>query len=130
MRKHLGPIVIALVALPVLAGCDKSPRDRLQGKWRGVSVDRVAASQQQLKADGWVKGTSLEFSGNKVTVAIPAESPRTGTWKIAKVEGEKVTLSFKRTEGGEDSSEFRFAPDGKLVWSLGGADVVLSKAID
>jgi hypothetical protein len=130
MRARLGPIVIALVALPLLEGCDKSPRDRLQGKWRGVSVDRLQSSQQQLKADGWVKGTTLEFSGNKVTVAIPAESPRSGTFKIAKVEGDKMTLAFKRAEGGEDSADFKFSPDGKLVWKLGGADVVLAKAVD
>ncbi len=130
MRTRLGPIVLALLALPVLGACDKSPRDRLQGKWRGVSVDRLASAQQQLKADGWVKGTTLEFSGNKVTVAIPAESPRTGTFKVAKVEGDKMTIAFKRPEGGEDASSFRFSQDGKLVWSLGGADVVMAKAVD
>ncbi len=129
MRTRLGPIVIALIALPMLAGCDKSPRERLQGKWRGVSVDRLSSSQQQ-RADGWVKGTSLEFSGNKVTVVIPAESPRSGTFKIAKVEGEKLTVAFKRPEGGEDSADFHFSPDGKLVWTVGGADVMLTRAVD
>ena len=130
MRTRLGPLVIALVALPILAGCDKSPRERLQGKWRGFGVDRLSSSQQQQRADGWVRGTSLEFSGNKVTVAIPAESPRTGTFKVAKVDGERLTVAFKRPEGGEDTANFRFAQDGKLVWSVGGTEVLLTRAID
>ena len=130
MRRGLGPIVLALVALPLLAGCDKSPRDRLQGKWRGVGVAGPAAPGQLQRAEGWARGTSLEFTGNKVTVAIPAESPRSGTFKVAKVDGKNMTLSFKRPEGGEDPGDFHFTDDGKLVWKLGGADVLLAKAVD
>lgn len=130
MRIGIRPIVIALLALPLLAGCEKSPRDRLQGKWRGVGVSGAVNATQQQKAEGWARGTSLEFSGSKVTVAIPAESPRSGAFKIAKVEGKNMTLSFKRPEGGEDSSDFHFTDDGKLVWKLGGADVLLTKAVD
>jgi hypothetical protein len=120
------------VALPLtvlaLAGCEKTPRDKLQGRWLGESIENVPASQVG-KATGWVKGTALEFAGNKVTVTIPAEAPRTGTFKVAKVEGDRVLVSFVREEGGHDEAELRFAPDKSLRWVLAsGPEVVLRRA--
>lgn len=121
------PLTLAL-CLPLLAGCAKTPRDKLQGRWLGESIDNVPAAEV-VKATGWVKGTALEFSGNKVTVTIPAESPRTGTFKVAKVEGEKVVVAFQRPEGGRDEATFRFHGDSALVWEAGeGRDVLLLKA--
>lgn len=109
--------------LPVLAltllGCEKSPRDKLQGTWVGEGVAQLHPSQA-AKADGWARGTTLAFNGNKVTVALPAEPARTGTFKIAKTEGKELEVVFKRPEGGEDRSRVRFSDDGKLLWTIGG----------
>jgi hypothetical protein len=78
---------------------------------------------------GWVKGTALEFSGSKVTVTIPAESPRTGQFKVARVEGDRVTVSFVREEGGRDEAGFRFVGEDTLRWDIGqGREVVLQRA--
>lgn len=112
-------IVPLLLGTAALASCSKSPRDRLQGKWVGESVSEVHPSQAG-QAQGWAKGTMLEFAGNKVTVAVPAESPRTGTFKIDKVEGDKLDLVLRRAGGGEDRTRVALAEDGKLLWSLGG----------
>jgi hypothetical protein len=35
--RRISPLIFASIAL-LHAGCSKSPRDRLQGKWRGVGV--------------------------------------------------------------------------------------------
>jgi len=125
MRAHSA---ILIVSFSLLAGCDKSPRDRLQGRWLGESIENVPP-EQLAKATGWVKGTAIEFSGNKVTVTIPAETPRTGSFKVAKVEGDQVTLSFLREEGGRDEADFRFAPDQTLRWTVGrGQEIVMVRA--
>lgn len=126
VRRTLSLLVLGLVAMSATA-CGREPRERLQGSWEGIAVDGLTP-EQQAKAEGWVKGTKLSFVGNKVTVAMPAESPRSGTFRVAQVDGDRVRVQFKRPEGGEDLSEFRFAKDGTLRWHLGQAEVVMSKA--
>src|SRR5262245_18087394 len=89
------------ITIPAAAGCEKSPKDRIQGRWLGESIENVPAAQIQ-KASGWVKGTAIEFNGAKVTVTIPAEAPRTGSFKVARADGDKLLVSFHREEGGRD----------------------------
>jgi len=111
-------LIVPLIGT-VAAGCAKSPRDKLQGKWIGEAAQEVHPSQA-AQASGFAKGTRLEFAGNKVTVAIPAEAPRTGTFKIDKAEGNTLDVVFKRMGGGEDRARLALADDGKLIWTLGG----------
>ncbi len=128
MRKRFSTALALAITLPAAAGCEKTPKDKLQGRWLGESVENVPEGQA-AKVTGWVKGTALEFSGSKVTVTIPAESPRTGQFKVAKVEGEAVTVSFLREEGGRDEAELRFVGEDTLKWSIGaGREVVLLRA--
>lgn len=121
-------ILPSIVCSLLLAGCEKSPRDKLQGKWVGETVGQVHPSQQ-ARAEGWARGAQLEFSGNRVTVSVPAESPRSGTFRIAKEDGKKLDLLFKRPEGGEDRAELAFAEDGKLLMRVGGGvEIVMKRA--
>ncbi len=120
-------LALALV-LPVVAGCEKSPRDKLQGRWLGESIENVP-SAQLTKSTGWVKGTAIEFAGNKVTVTIPAETPRTGTFKVAKAEGDGLLVSFLRDEGGHDEADMKLVGDQTLRWRIGdGREIVMLKA--
>ena len=120
-------LALALV-LSAAAGCEKTPKDRLQGRWLGESIENVPASQLP-KATDWVKGTAIEFTGNKVTVTIPAESPRSGQFKVSKVEGDQMLVSFLREEGGRDEAEMRLVNEDTLRWNIGqGREVVLTKA--
>lgn len=125
LARPLSLVFLGLVATSLL-GCGREPRERLQGTWQGVSVDGLSGDRL-TKAEGWAKGARLEFIGNKVTVGVPAESPRSGTFRVAQIDGDRVKVQFKRPEGGEDLSEFRFAKDGTLRWQLGEAQVVLAK---
>jgi hypothetical protein len=128
MRAHVPKFLALVISLPAVAGCEKTPRDKLQGRWLGEAIDNVSPSET-ARATGWVKGTALEFNGSKVTVTIPAESPRNGSFKIAKADGDKVTVSFLREEGGHDEAEFRFVGDQTLRWDIGsGREVVLLRA--
>ena len=113
-------------ALVALAGCAKSPRDQLQGKWRGEGIAKVHSAQVQL-AEGWARGLSLEFKGGAVIVGLPAESPRQGTFSVGKIQGSEVDITFKRPGGTEDKSRMRFEKDGKVTWLLDGAEIKLTK---
>ena len=125
VRSALLPSIVVALAL---AGCEKSPRDKLQGKWVGESVAQVHPSQL-ARAEGWARGTQLEFSGNRVTVSVPAESPRTGTFRIAKEDSKKLDVLFKRPEGGEDRAELALSDDGKLFIKMGGGvELVMKRA--
>ncbi len=121
---------LALVVVAVGAsGCGKTPKDRLQGRWLGESIENVP-EPHLAKAMGWVKGTAFEFAGSKVTVTIPAESPRTGSFKITEASGDRVLVSFLRDEGGRDEAELQFVGEGQLKWRIGeGREIVLVKAV-
>ncbi len=121
-------LALAAFTLPVATGCEKTPRDKLQGRWLGEGVENFPAAQIP-RATGWVKGTAIEFTGNKVTVTVPAEAPRTGTFKVARIEGDKVIVSFAREEGGTDESAFRLVGENNMRWDVGnGREVVLVKS--
>ena len=131
MRSRVKTALCLAISIPAAAGCDKSPRDRLQGRWLGESVENVPVSQVQ-KATGWVKGTAIEFSGAKVTVTIPAETPRSGTYKVSRLEakeGDVLLVSFNRDEGGRDEAEMALVGDQTLRWRIGnGREIVMVKA--
>lgn len=119
---------LVLLVVPLAAGCGRTPKDRLQGRWLGETIENVPAAHL-TKAMGWVKGTAFEFTGNKATVMIPAESPRSGTFRVTEAEGDRVTVSFLREEGGRDEAEFQLVGESQLRWSIGdGRQIVMVKA--
>lgn len=123
------PLFFALLLLSITAfGCSKSPQKKLEGKWVGEGIAQVHPAQAG-RADEWAKQTKLEFSGSNVTVAIPAEEPRTGNWKLEKADGGTLDVIFKRKAGGEDKSRFVLLEDGKLKWILSnGVEILLKRA--
>lgn len=116
---------LALASLLPLAicvltpGCAKGPQDRLQGTWTGDSIDNIPPEQEE-RATGWVKRTSFEFEGDKVTVSIPAEAPRTGTYKIERSSGNKLTLVINdgSSEQG-DTTSITFTGENSFRWDIG-----------
>jgi hypothetical protein len=127
MRIRITTALALAIMLPVVAGCEKSPKDKPQGRWLGESIENVP-SAQLTKSTGWVKGTAIEFQGNKVTVTIPAETPRTGTFKVAKAANDGLLVSFVRDEGGHDEAEMKLVGDQTLRWSIGdGREIVMLK---
>jgi hypothetical protein len=128
MRSRIKTALALAITIPAAAGCEKSPKDRLQGRWLGESIENVPTNQVQ-KATGWVKGTAVEFSGNKVTVTIPAEAPRSGTFRVARREGDAMHVTFLREEGGRDEAVMQLVGDQTLRWRIGdGREIVLLKS--
>ena len=109
----------ALAAFFATAGCGGGPADKLEGKWVGERIDNVSA-EQVARATAWVKATTLEFAGDKLTVTIPTEQPRKGTFKVAKVEGDKIVLSVHRKESAtRDETTLTLQGDKTLHWDIG-----------
>ena len=101
---------------------------RLQGRWLGESVESVNSSFLAA-ATGWAKGTSFEFSGDRLTVIIPAEEPRSGTYTIGTVHDDKVALQARRLDGTLDPVELRMDDEHSLLWILpSGASIRMRKA--
>jgi hypothetical protein len=72
------------------------------------------------RATAWVKATTLEFVGDKLTVTIPTEPARKGTFTIAKVDGDKVVLSVRRKDSPtRDETTFMLQGEKTLRWDIG-----------
>ena len=82
------------------------------------------------RAADWAKGTTWEFAGDKVTISVPAEPPRSGTFRPTKVDGQKLTLAVTRPdEKTVDEASLTFTDDKTLRWDIGeGRQVVLVRA--
>jgi hypothetical protein len=128
MRSGVNTALALVITSTAVAGCEKSPKDKLQGRWLGESIENVPAAQAP-KANGWVKGAAMEFAGNKVTVTIPAEAPRSGTFKVARADGDRLLVSFQREAGGHDEAEMQMVGDQMLKWRIGdGREIVMLKS--
>jgi len=115
-RAHLFALAASTIAS---AGCGAGPVDKLEGKWVGERIDNVSA-EQVARATAWVKATTLEFAGDKLTVTIPTEPARKGAFKVAKVDGDKVVLSVRRKDSQtRDESTFMLQGDKTLRWDIG-----------
>ena len=117
---------LILVTLFGLCGCSRGPEDKLAGKWIGDRIDNVSA-EQVARATGWVKGTTFEFTGDKLTVTVPAEPPRKGTFKVSRVDGDKLVLSVARPDTRTyDETTLTMQSDKSMTWDIGqGREVLL-----
>ncbi|MBN2197306.1 MAG: hypothetical protein JW751_31175 [Polyangiaceae bacterium] len=116
----------ALVALAgATVGCWGHPVERrLSGRWLGSAVENVDEASLPA-AVGWVKGTSLEFSGRKVTVAVPAEEPRTGRYQVVSAVDRKIELRVKGEDGRTDQLALELESDRRARWSVGNGRYVI-----
>lgn len=121
---HLLARFAALGACAGVVGCGHPVKGKLQGRWVGDSVENFDDSQVAV-ATGWAKGTSFEFSGSTLTVAIPAEEPRSGDYKVASVRENDVELSIKRKDGAQDRLRLKLDSEHSLRWVLEGERAIV-----
>jgi hypothetical protein len=126
----LGPFSkLAVTAACALAfsACGHPVQKKLEGRWLGDAVENFDDSHVAA-ATGWAKGTSLEFAGSTVTVSIPAEEPRSGKYKVARVRDTDVELAVVREDGRTDKARFKLDDEHSIRWMLGdGRAVVLRR---
>jgi hypothetical protein len=124
----LAHIFIGLLVLGSLAGCGNGPKDKLLGKWIGDRIENVSADDA-ARAAGWVKGTMWEFVGDRLTVTIPAEPSRTGTFKVTKAEGGKMNIRVARSDGQADETSVSLTDAKTMRWDIGdNREIVLVRA--
>lgn len=128
VRRIATPLLVCL-PLALLAGCAKKPEEKLQGKWKGDRIENVSF-EQILSATGWVRGTTMELSGQTMTVSIPNEAARTGTFAVKHADKNDLTLAVPRPDGfGTDEMRLSLADDQTLRWQIGeDREVVFVKA--
>lgn len=114
-RLTLGVFIAGLVAL---SGCGNPVQRKLEGRWLGESVENFDA-KDVAAATGWARGLSLEFAGTRLTVAIPAEEPRIGKYKVASVHENDVQLAVTRADGAVDNATLKLDDERSLRFMVG-----------
>lgn len=109
--------LIASAAL-LLSGCGNPVQRKLEGRWLGESVENFD-SRDVAAATGWARGLSMEFSGTRLTVVVPAEEPRTGKYKVASVHENDVQLAVTRTDGAVDTASLKLDDERSLRFMIG-----------
>ncbi len=117
-RGRLTSLGLLLAGAFLLAGCGNPIQRKLEGRWLGESVENFDA-KEMAAATGWARGLSLEFSGTHLTVAVPAEEPRTGKYKVASVHENDVELAVTRLDGAVDTASFKLDDDRSLRFMIG-----------
>ncbi len=110
---------LAMVGVSVgVVGCGHPVQHKLEGRWVGDSVENFDDKAVAV-ATGWAKGTSFEFSGSTLTVAIPAEEPRSGSYKVVSVRENDVEIAVMRKDGAVDKAHFKLDSEHSIRWMLG-----------
>lgn len=127
-RNTFDSLLLAALALAA-GGCGHPVQRQLEGRWFGEGVENF--EQRELsRATGWAKGVSFEFSGPKITVAIPAEEPRTAPYKVGMVHGNDVRLAIQRPDGKTDALKLRIDDDRNVRWMLDDVHAVVLRRED
>jgi hypothetical protein len=122
--------LVAPFAVLMSTACAATPKDRLQGKWVGERVDNFNTTHE-ARAQGWVTGASFEFRGSRVTVSLPAEGPRQGTFHVARASEHELVVAFLRPQGASDEVTFQIEGDDRMRWMLGdGRSILLRRVSD
>lgn len=127
MLRTIPRILAAVFFLGVCGGCSHPAERAISGHWYGESVENFDPEHIPA-ATGWARGTSLEFEGTKLRVTVPAEEPRTGTYRLTAIEDRAVTLSVLDASG--ETSELKLIVDDEssLRWVMGeGRTMVLRR---
>ncbi|MGC4067218.1 MAG: hypothetical protein QM784_21765 [Polyangiaceae bacterium] len=117
------------IAVTALTACGHPVERRLQGRWLGESVENFDGPALAA-VTGWARGTSFEFSGEKLTVAIPAEDPRSGTFEVAAFRDAKAVLSVKRADGQVDRLELKLDDELSMRWLLPEGRSIVMRKVD
>jgi hypothetical protein len=113
MLRGSRPAWIALALTLVACGHSGSPR--LEGRWKGKSVEGVAPEAQSA-ANAFATETEIDVRGNAITVVTPRDK-QTGTYKVVREDKTQVTIVTDK-DGPDDAQTFTLVDDKTLRWSV------------
>ena len=118
-----------LLALGITSGCAHPAQRQIEGRWLGTRVENVD-DRMLAAASGWVRGTSFEFVGSRVTVAIPAEEPRTGDYEVLHADEVDLVVAVHDENDAVYEARFERESEHELRWDVGdGRAVVLKREL-
>ena len=115
---------LTIVFLLGLWGCGHPVQRKLEGRWLGDTVENFDTAEVAA-VTGWVRGLSLEFSGSNVTIAVAAEEPRSGKYRVSSVHQNDVSLAIRRPDGKTDKAAFKLDDERSIRWMIGDSRAVV-----
>jgi hypothetical protein len=67
---------------------------------------------------GFARGTTLTFSGSRLSVALPGEPPRQGSYEVLSEDDGKLELAIVGHDGHVDRTELTIETRRLLRWHL------------
>jgi hypothetical protein len=110
-------VCVLLVLAASLVAFRRSPQARLEGRWLGHRFESLDGSVGAGRA-GWAKGTSLTFSGSRISVQVPGEPARQGAYEVLRERDGELELAITGHDGHIDHAELTLETDELLRWHL------------
>ena len=100
-----------------LLACQGSAQSRLEGRWLGDGFESLDGSVSAARA-GWAKGTSLTFTDSRISVQLPGEPSRSGSYEIVSDRDGELELTITGHDGHVDHAELTIETERLLRWHL------------
>ncbi len=101
----------------LLLACQSSSASRLEGRWLGDGFESLDGSVSAARA-GWAKGTSLTFADSRISVQLPGERSRSGSYQIISDHDGELELTITGHDGHVDRAELTIETESLLRWHL------------
>lgn len=105
--------VLAFAA--AVAACRGDGAAKLQGHWRGVRAEGVAA-ESLAAANAFATGTQLDVKGDAITVTTPKDK-QSGRYKVVKQDKSTIVITTDKDGPGEPQT-FTFVDDKTMRWAV------------
>jgi hypothetical protein len=92
----------------------------------GTRFESLNGSVSAAQA-GWARGTALSFSGSTLTVKLPGEHARAGTYRVVSNNDGVIELSVLGHDGHEDRTHLTLETERLLRWHLGEVHTVVMR---
>lgn len=116
-KPRLRYVVLALLTVVCVSGCSHPVARQLGGRWFGDTVEHFDPDDIAV-ATGWARGTSFEFSGQRVTITIPAEEPRAGRFEVVSAHDRDVVIDVLGDGVPGGPMELTLLEEGLVRWHL------------
>ena|GEM_PF-965771 len=119
-RSTVGRCALTLAALLLATACRKAGSPRLEGHWRGATVNGVTADVQQ-QANAFAAETELDFKGDVVAIKTP-QGKQTGKYRVVHDYKKSVVITTdpdaSKDDQKDDQEMFLFDDEKTMQWRV------------